>query len=434
MKLRPARACALAGAAVAAAVVSTARPSGQQPPAPTFTRDVAPILYKNCASCHRPGEIAPMSLLTFEDARPYARAIRAKVSSGEMPPWHADAPPGTFVNDRRLSAAEKSLLVRWVDAGAPRGDEGDLPRAPVFADGWNIGTPDVVVAMPAAYEVPASGTVEYQYFEAPTNFAADKWVQAIEVRPGARSVVHHVLVFAREPDGTAPRPPYVQVVPKPAPPREAGRGERPASGAPRNLGALIATMAPGTDGLTFPPGTAMKIKAGSVLTFQVHYTTTGTPTPDRSSVGIVFAKNPPAQEIRSGAFMNTQLTLPPGAADEAVDAAVEFRDDVHIRALFPHTHLRGKSWSYRLVYPDGRVQPVLSVPRYDFNWQTYYVFAAPLAVPKGARLEATAHYDNSAANRSNPDPTKEVHWGDQTWEEMQYSGITYSVDQLVVSR
>jgi hypothetical protein len=185
--------------------------------------------------------------------------------------------------------------------------------------------------------------------------------------------------------------------------------------------------------MTFAPGTALLLKAGSVLTFQIHYTAMGEPTRDRSSVGFVFAPEPPKEEIRTSAFLNAQLKLPPGAADEAVDAAIEFKEDVHIRAIFPHTHLRGKSWTYKLVYPDGRVDAVLSVPKYDFNWQTYYVFAFPLAVPKGARLEATARYDNSAANRSNPDPTKEVRWGEQTWQEMQYTGITYTVDGAAVT-
>jgi hypothetical protein len=191
---------------------------------------------------------------------------------------------------------------------------------------------------------------------------------------------------------------------------------------------LIATTAPGTNALTFQPGTAMQIKAGSVLTFQVHYTASGEPTRDQSSIGFVFAKQPPLQEIRNSAFMNAQLKLPAGASDTAVDAAILFSEDAHITALFPHTHLRGKSWEYHLVYPDGRSETVLSVPRYDFNWQTYYQFAQPISVPKGARLESTARYDNSDANRSNPDSTIDVKWGEQTWQEMQYSGITFTVD------
>jgi hypothetical protein len=386
----------------------------------TYTRDVAPILYKNCASCHRPGDIAPMPLLTYEQTRPWAKSIREKVSLGQMPPWHSADPRGTFSNDRRLTDAEKETLISWANSGAAKGDPKDLPPAPVFSSDWEIGKPDMVLSMPKAFDVPASGTINYQYFTIPTNFATDKWIQAIEVRPGTRSVVHHVLVFCREP-GAEPKPAaFVPVVPVPP------------AGAPQNRpsgpGTLIATTAPGTNAMVFEPGSAIRIKAGSNLVFQIHYTANGTAASDLTSVGMIFAKEPKL-EIRTSAFVNAFLKLPPGADNEEVDSAIEFKQDVHITALFPHTHLRGKSWEYRLVYPDGRSEVVLSVPKYDFNWQTYYVFAKPLAVPKGARLEAKAHYDNSANNKFNPDPKIEVHWGEQTWQEMQYSGITYYVDE-----
>jgi Copper type II ascorbate-dependent monooxygenase, C-terminal domain len=368
-----------------------------------------------------------MSLLTYEDARPWAKAIREKVGVGRMPPWHATQAHGIFLNDRRLSEEEKDTLIRWVDGGAPKGDAKDLPPAPKFADGWEIGTPDAVISMPKEFEVKESGTIAYQFFEAPTNFTEDRWIQAIEVRPGARSVVHHVLVFCREPGARRP-PAFVQTVPK-----LAGLGQAPSHGNASSQehalpGALIATTAPGTNAMIFKSGTAMRIKAGAIFAFQVHYTANGTATKDRTSVGVIFAKQPPQQEIRNSAFVNPFFVIAPGADNQAVESAIQFNEDSHIWALFPHTHLRGKSWEYRLVYPDGRVEVVLSVPKYDFNWQTYYLFAKPLAVPKGSRLEATAHYDNSTANKWNPDPNVAVRWGAQTWEEMQYSGITYSVD------
>lgn len=385
---------------------------------PTFTKDVAPILYKNCASCHRPNDIAPMSLLTYENARPWAKAIREQVATRQMPPWHATQPHGTFLNDRRLSDADRDTLIRWVDGGAPKGDPKDLPPVPKFAEGWEIGTPDVVLSMAKDFDVPTSGTVAYQYFEVPTNFTEDKWVQAIEVRPGTRSVVHHVLVFCRE-SGAKPRPMgYVSVVPK------MGRHGQTA--------ALVGTTAPGTNAMIFQPGTALLVKAGAVLLFQIHYTTNGQAEKDRSSVGMTFAKQPPQLEIRTSAFINPMFVIPAGANNHEVDSAIEFEQDAHIWGLVPHTHLRGKSWEYRVIYPDGRSEVVLSVPKYDFNWQTYYLFAKPLAVPKGTRLEATAHYDNSTANAYNPDPTMAVRWGDQTWEEMQYTGITYSIDNQPV--
>jgi len=390
---------------------------------PTFTKDVAPILYKNCASCHRTGEIAPMSLLTYEQARPWAKSIREKVSQGQMPPWHAANPRGTFSNDRRLSAVEKTTLIRWTEAGAPQGDPKDLPPQPKFTEGWEIGTPDAVLSMTKTFKVTASGTIAYQYFTIPTNFTEDKWVQAIEVRPGTRSVVHHILVFVRE-KGKQPAPPaFKAVIPK-LPPSPDGKDDQNQLGP----GTLIATTAPGTNAMIYEPGQAMRVPAGSQLVLQVHYTANGKEATDQSSVGMIFAKEPPKQEIHNSAFLNFMLKLPPGSDNQAVDSAIEFTDDVHITALFPHTHLRGKSWEYRLISPDGSSDVVLAVPKYDFNWQTYYVFTTPLAVTKGSRLEATAHYDNSVNNLSNPDPKSEVRWGDQTWQEMQYSGITYYVD------
>ncbi len=385
---------------------------------PTFTKDVAPVLYKNCVTCHRAGEIAPMSLITYEETKPWAKSIVEKVAKGQMPPWHSTQPRGTFLNDRRLTDAEKEALVKWASNGAPKGDAKDLPPVPKFPEGWEIGKPDVVLSMKDEYEVPASGTIAYQNFTIPTNFTEDKWVQAIEVRPGARSVVHHILVFCREP-GVARSQPYKSVVPK-FPERAQGqRQEGPA---------LIASTAPGTNASTFQPGTGLLIRAGSTVVFQIHYTASGTATKDRSSLAMIFAKEPPKLEMHNGAFTNPLLMLPAGADNQSVESAIEFTEDSHIWGLLPHTHLRGKSWEYKITYPDGRTENILSVPAYDFNWQTFYVFAKPLAVPKGTRIDAIAHYDNSPANKSNPDPTKNVRWGPQTWEEMQYTGITYSVD------
>lgn len=401
--------------------------------APTFSKEVAPILYKNCANCHRPGEIAPMSLLTYEQARPWAKSIREKVLGGQMPPWHASESRGTFVNDRRLTDAEKNTLIAWVDAGAPQGDPKDLPPTPRFAEGWQIGKPDLVLSMPKSYDVPASGTIEYQFFTIPTNFTEDKWIQAIEVRPGNRSVVHHILAFVREPGKAAESPAYLTVVPRMPRLAASREGNSPRSGQASSPGTLIATEAPGTNAMIFDPDSALKIPAGASIIFQVHYTANGKGTTDQSSIGLVFAKGTPHREIHTGNFMNVLLKVPAGAADQAVDSAIEFTEDTHITALFPHTHLRGKSWEYRLIYPDGQSQVVLSVPKYDFNWQTYYVFATPLVAPKGSRLEATAHYDNSVNNKWNPDPKIDVRWGEQTWQEMQYSGITYYVDRPAAS-
>lgn len=433
---------ALAGAAHSPAAGSERRIRSDS--VPTFATDVAPIIYRSCGSCHRPGGIGPFSLLDYDSASKHLKDIGRAVRSGYMPPWHAEAPYGTFMNDRRLAAADKRTIARWIAAGAPLGDATALPPKPVFTDGWEIGKPDVVLAMGEDYDVPAHGTVEYQYFEVPTNFTEDKWVQAIEIRPGAREVVHHVLVFARAPQA-ALRPaestgtpgggaPAAVPRPKPVLVFDANNkiDDKPrtdlAHPAPRNVGSLIGGTAPGTNVLRFPAGTALKIRAGSVLVFQMHYTARGHAMKDRSSVGFIFAPQPPSEQVFATHFFNAQFTLPAGEKNVMVPSTLGFNEGVKVYGLFPHTHLRGVRWQYTLEKPDGTSEVILDVPHYDFNWQTYYLFSTPLQVAGGSRIVAKAWYDNSAENPDNPDPTIAVHWGDQTWEEMQYTGILYSVD------
>jgi hypothetical protein len=417
-------------AAVASACLGAlaAGPQSARPAAanvPTYTKDVAPILYKNCTSCHRPGEIAPMSLLTYDDVRPHARDIRDKIDEGAMPPWHADMPYGTFLNERGLTAAERSTILRWVANGAPKGDSKDLPPMPHYPQGWSIGTPDVVFEMPEEYKVPADGVIQYEYFYIPTNFTEPKWVQAIEVRPGNREVVHHVLVnYKARPDlqraAALKFNDEQQRLPRGAP------GSHPVNREDKVPIRLIATYAPGTNPQVFRPGMAIRLEPGGVIELQMHYTATGEAATDRTKVGLIFSKDPSPREVRASQFFNAALSLPAGAADVAVNADVEFLQDATVWGLFPHTHVRGKKWEYVLELPDGTKRTILSVPRYDFNWQTYYMFAEPLQVPKGTKILSTAWYDNSAGNRSNPDPGILVKWGDQTWEEMQYTGILFS--------
>ena len=424
------------GAALLAPVPAAAQAAQNSP---TFSKDVAPVLYKHCTTCHRPGEIAPMSLLTYEQARPWARSIRDNVVNGVMPPWHADPAHGKWVNDRSLTAQEKDVIVRWVDAGAPQGNAADLPKAPVYAEGWTIGEPDAVVTMEEAYTVPAQGEIPYQYFEMKTNFTEDKWVQSLEVRPGNRSVVHHILVYARSPKATRAAQVFrMQNPPGPLSPtqmkelEEAKADPQKAQALRQQMGRrgnLIAQIAPGTNATVYTPGSAMLLEAGTVLTFQVHYTTNGTAGTDKSRIGFKFAKQAPSNPVHATAMMNPRFMIPAGAAEHPVEARMEFLEDVTIYSLAPHTHLRGKAWEYTVTYPDGRSEVVLSVPKYDFNWQTEYVFATPLRLPKGSILKSVAHYDNSKENKANPDPTQPVYWGDQTWEEMQYTGIIYSIDK-----
>jgi hypothetical protein len=378
-------------------------------PAPTFSKDVAPILQNHCQECHRPGEAAPMSLLTYPEARPWAKAIKAALLSGKMPPWPADPAVGHFANDRSLSARDRQTLVAWVDGGAPQGNPKDLPAPRQFVDGWNIGVPDRVIEMPEAFQIPASGTIDYQYVILPLNLKEDTWVQAAEVRPGNRALVHHVIAFIREPGSKwmrDKRPGEVFV-----PTDE--KGERQEFG-----GDLLCGYAPGMPATVLEPGTGRLLKAGSDIVFQLHYTANGKPGTDRTRVGVILAKEKPAERVVTLAASNRKFVIPPGDANYQVDAQFEFNHDVKLRAFLPHMHLRGKDFEYRLTLPDGQTSTLLRVPHYDFSWQLWYELNPEMTIPKGARISCTAHFDNSPNNAANPDPSKEVRYGDQSWEEM----------------
>ncbi len=374
----------------------------------TFTKDVAPILQKSCMSCHRPGEIAPMSLLSYKEVRPWAKSIRERVLDRTMPPWSADPNHGDFKNDPRLTPQEVETIVKWVDGGAIKGDDKDLPPNPKFPEGWTIGTPDVVISMQEEYSVPADGEVPYLYFSMPTNFKEDKWVQALEIRPGNRAVVHHVIAYAQEPDTG---------------------GKVDGSGGEFRRGRTqLGGITPNKTGVIFQPGVAKLIKAGSNIVFQMHYTTNGEPAKDRTSIGLVFAKEPATRTLHTGNAMNTRFAIPAGDPNYKVTASKTFEEDVHITGFMPHMHVRGKSFTYTAVYPDGRSEILLSIPSYDFNWQHSYELKKPIAMPKGSRLDCVAHFDNSTKNKFNPDPTKPVYWGDQTWEEMMIGWFSYTRD------
>ena len=415
---------------------------------PTFSADVAPILYARCVTCHRPGEVAPMSLITYKDVRPWASSIREKVMSRVMPPWHADRQYGTFRNEQSLTQNEIDTIAKWASAGAPEGDPSRMPALPKFPDGWQIGTPDVVLEMPTAYEIPAKGEIEYQYFSVPTNFTEDRWMQAGEVRAGDRAHVHHIIVYVQDPNASA-RPsvmtnrPITSVASAPLVAPAAARPAVAQQVAPRAAAArspvartgdqMLVNWAVGEDAPVFLPGMAKRIPKGSTLVFQVHYTTNGTPGTDRSRIGLIFAKEPPAREVRTGMITNPLFAIPAGASNHEVAAEGTFTDDVSVWSLHPHMHLRGKDMTITATWPDGRSEVVLRVPKFDFGWQTDYWLAKPLALPKGAKLSVTAHYDNSTANRHNPDPAATVRWGDQTWEEMMIGFFTYTVEGKTLS-
>jgi hypothetical protein len=378
----------------------------------TFNKDVLPILQRECQTCHRPGEIGPMPLLTYQGTRPWAKAIKSAVLSRKMPPWFADPAHGQFANDRSLSPADLKILVDWADAGAPEGDAKDRPAPVRWVDGWNIPQPDLVVQMPVEYQVPASGTVEYTYIIVPTGFKEDKWVQAMEVRPSNRAVVHHANIYIRRPGSPWLRryPAGVAFVPD-------EQKNSSTAGAPL-LDENVAGFTPGKQTVILTPGEAKLIPAGSDIVFQIHYTPNGKAVKDRTSIGFVFAKTPPEKRVARIYAANTTFTIPPGATDYRVEASVTLQAESLLVSLKPHMHLRGKSMEFRAVYPTGEKEILLSVPRYDFNWQLEFIMAQPKVLPKGTRLEVTAAFDNSMNNPYNPDPAKEVRWGDQTWQEM----------------
>ena len=399
----------------------------------TFTKDVAGIMHKNCASCHRPGEIAPMSLLSYKDVRPWAKSIREVVLDRKMPPWLADPHYGEFANDRRLSQKEIDTIVAWVDAGAKEGDAKDLPPTPTFPpEGWKLGTPDVVLSMTLEASVPADGVVAYRHFVVPTGFTEDKYVQFAEIKRGDPSVVHHVIVSVREP-GQGPLPPAGEINLGAAASREgeartAQQQPGQAGGRGNTMDGMLVGWAPGMSPLLLRPGQAKLIKKGSVLIFQLHYTTNGQASKDRTSVGIYFAKAPVEKRVITTGAVSRNLVIPAGEPNYETKASFNFKEDSHIVSFMPHMHVRGKDFEYKLVYPDGTSKILLKVPRYDFNWQLVYFMKEPVAAPKGSRIECVAHHDNSERNKYNPDPTKEVRWGPQTWEEMMIGWLDYTVD------
>jgi hypothetical protein len=401
------------------------------PPPPgktTFYKDVLPILQNNCQSCHRPGEVAPMSLMTYEDARPWAVAMKLAIVTKKMPPWYADAQYGHFSNERKLTPQEIRTLVSWVDGGAKPGDAKDAPPPVTFPDGWQIGKPDRVIEMPNAYNVPSEGTVEYQYVVIPGGFTQDTWVRAAEVRPGNRAVVHHVIAFVRPPDSPWMKEaqPGEFFVPKKETNQEGGQQRNRRRGSITDSELLVG-YAPGLQALDLN-GEAKLIKAGSDIVLQLHYTANGTAGSDKTKIGLIYAKEPPKLRNFQLGASNAGFKIPPNADNYEVKSQVELEETVTLADLMPHMHFRGKDFRYDVIYPDGRTETLLSVPKYDFNWQLGYRLAQPIVLPKGTRIECTAHFDNSANNPYNPDPKQEVKWGDQTWEEMMIGFFSVSVD------
>ncbi len=380
-------------------------------PAVTYHKEVSRLIQAKCQGCHRPGEPAPFALMTYKQAKGWSGMMREVVTDGVMPPWSADTPPGHILNDRRLTAAEKATLTAWVDQGCPEGDPADAPPPKTYAAGWRLGRePDVVLTMNKPVSVPAQYMLgmmgmPYEYIPAGEPFAADMWVQGLEVRPDLRAAIHHVIAFLVPPGQT-----FWDV-------------------AGPNFGRyVLAAYVPGDDPILYPEGTAKLIPKGGQILFEVHYTPNGKAGVDRSKIGLVKAKGPPKYEAKSDAVFTEKFRIPAGDPNYRVVAKRTFKTDLVIAALTPHMHLRGKSFQYDLRRPDGTTETLLSVPRYDFNWQVAYTLAKPLAVPAGSTLTCTATFDNSPGNPANPNPAKSVTWGQQTWEEMMI-GFVETVEE-----
>jgi hypothetical protein len=391
-------------------------PAAQAPRAPTFYRDVLPILQQRCQSCHRSGEIASsLSFVTYAETRQWAAGIRDAARSKAMPPWFADACCGHFANDPSLTRDETATLSAWADSGASPGDPHDAPPPAHWTDGWNIAVPDTVITMPKPVAIPAQGDVEYTYEIVPTHFEEDKWVQMSEVRPSSREHVHHAVVYIRPPNSE-----WLRGAPVEVPFTASSLGdEHLRHQAHETKSDLLLVYAPGSSPDHWPDGMATFVPAHSDLVFQMHYTTNGRAAADRTSIGLVFAKRPPSQRVITLQLANDHDTIPipPGADNYRVEVHGTLPNDCTLLSFFPHMHLRGKRFAYNLVHADKSVETLLRV-NYDFYWQLSYRLAEPRLVKAGTELQAVAWYDNSRRNRHNPDPDAAVTWGDQTYNEM----------------
>jgi hypothetical protein len=435
----------------------------------TFTKDVAPIIFNKCANCHRPGEVAPMALTSYQEVRPWSKAIREEVVERTMPPWFADPNTSTlkFSNDRRLSQKEIETIVAWVDAGAPKGDDKDLPPMPKYTPGWTFGEPDMVIEMPIDFQIPAEGELPMQNFYVPVPFTEERWVQAVELRPGNPAIVHHSIAnVVRLPEGT-------KIVNGKAVRDDASAAQLNSQSA-RGTGGLseggsrevfqsqdsftragafkLVGQAPGKGFERHHPGTAKRILPGMYFQFNMHYQPSGRVEKDRSRLGLWFAKQPVKYEVLTKGVTDrifvggkelseTRIVngkevkvrgripnIPPHTDNWEISGEMAIREAITVYAFAPHMHLRGKDITYTLVWPDGRRQVLLGVPKFDFNWQLHYELAEPLKIPAGSKILALAHYDNSIKNRYNPAPNKEVFWSEQSWDEMFIPWFEYTVD------
>jgi hypothetical protein len=394
---------------------------------PTYFRDVLPILQTHCQRCHRPGEIARMPFDSYAHTRPYAAAIRERTATRQMPPWFADPCCGHFSNDPSLSAGEIATLAAWAEAHAPEGEAKTAPVPVVWTEGWNIYTPDVVLAMPKAKRLPVSGDVAYQYIVIPTHFTEDRWVTMSEIRPSNRAVVHHAVAYIRPPESTWLKGAPVGV------PFSADDLPTPGlrSDALWTVSDILLVYAPGSLLGSWPTGFAKLIPAGSDIVLQMHYTTNGHAAEDLTSIGLVFASEKPEKRVLTVQLTNDRFSIPAGDGDYRVEVHGSIPNDALLLSFFPHMHFRGKTFEYNIVEPRGRIRTLLRIPHYDFFWQLSYRLAAPIPLKAGTILQAVATFDNSKNNAHNPDPNATVTWGEQTWAEMMVGFFDVAVDPAI---
>jgi mono/diheme cytochrome c family protein len=385
----------------------------------TFYHDVLPIIEQHCQSCHRPGEIAPMPFITYRDTRPWAKAIREAVLTRKMPPWFADPAHGRFANDRSLTPAEIATLVSWVDAGAPEGNRQARHTPKQWVGGWNINPPDVVLGMPQPFPVPAAGAVNYQFVIVPTGFTQDTWIQMAEVRPSDRRVVHHAVVYVREPGSE-----WLKGMPAGAP--FDSRHTRVST-----TSDILAIYTPGSEPQRWKPSMGKLVKAGSDLVFQIHYTGVGKPVADQTRIGLVFAREPVRERVHTLQMSDEEFTIPAGHPNFPVVVRGTMPNRARLLSFLPHMHLRGASFEYKMQEPDGTWRTLLRVKPYNFYWQLSYELAEPIELEAGTKLECIGWFDNSRRNPNNPDPEATVHVGEQSWDEMMVGFFDVAVDASV---
>jgi hypothetical protein len=405
-------------------------------PVVTFNKDVLPILQRNCQTCHRPGQVAPMSFLTYQSARPWAKAMKAAVAARKMPPWFADPQVGHFTNDRSLKQSDIDTIAKWADNGAAEGDAKDAPPPVQWPEGWQI-EPDIIVKGPAT-DVPArpkNNVIEWISVTVPSGFKEDTWITSVQIKPEYPAVTHHICLGfnAHSPDVKYFVPEW----------QDKDRGEDgsalPDKGPTfgrfngRNRSMAEDCYLPGNIAADYRGVNAAKlVPAGSDITLNLHYTPNGTAVTDHVQIGFTVAKEPPERRylsLSSSAPTNPKVfAIPPNDPNwQSPPAEVTFDQDVELVYLMPHMHVRGKDMTYTLEYPDGRKEVILNVPHYDFNWQLGY--DTSIKVPKGTKLHVDAHFDNSPNNKFNPNPNKTVYYGEMTWEEMMFPFFGVVVDK-----